>query len=237
MGIVFTAGGPFSETQNTLSGQAQKVIFKLNKYLYKFTFIPPKHKLELFDKLITPILTYGSEICGVYSGKFIRKGAPTILQTITWGQKSTQNDFVYGELGLTTLITKRYLVIVKYWFKILMSNDNKYINLIYRMMLSDMESSPSTVNWSSLVKHILLSLGFYEVWLAQGVGNYNAFISIFKQRLTDTFIQNWHSRIQSPTRAVFIDQLQCFNFSHILKKSTSQNFQKFLVDYVCHHID
>ena len=162
----------------------------------------------------------------VYSGKFIRKGAPTILQTITGGQKSTQNDFVYGELGRTTLITKRYLVIVKYWFKILMSNDSKNINLIYRMMLSDMESKPSTVNWASLVKHLLLSLGFYEVWLAQGVGNYNYFISIFKQRLTDTFIQNWHSRLESSTRAVFYRSVAVFQFQPYLEKISISKFQK-----------
>ena len=35
LGIVFTPGGSFSETQNTLAGQAQKAIFKLSKYLYK----------------------------------------------------------------------------------------------------------------------------------------------------------------------------------------------------------
>ena len=33
LGIVFTTGGSFSEAQNTLAGQAQKAIFKLNKYL------------------------------------------------------------------------------------------------------------------------------------------------------------------------------------------------------------
>ena len=53
LGIVFT-GGSFSEAQSTLAGQAQKAIFKMNKYLYKFTFISPKHKLDLFDKLIAP---------------------------------------------------------------------------------------------------------------------------------------------------------------------------------------
>ena len=47
-GIVFTTGGSFSEAQTTLAGQAQKAIYKLNKYLYKFTFVSPKHKLELF---------------------------------------------------------------------------------------------------------------------------------------------------------------------------------------------
>ena len=36
LGIFF-----FAEAQITLSGQAQKAIFKLNKYLYKFTFISP----------------------------------------------------------------------------------------------------------------------------------------------------------------------------------------------------
>ena len=62
LGIVFTVGASFAEAQNTLAGQAQKAIFKLNKYLYKFTYITPKHNLELFDKLITPILNYGCEV-------------------------------------------------------------------------------------------------------------------------------------------------------------------------------
>ena len=73
LGIVFTARGSFSETQNTLSGQAQKAILKFNKYLYKFTFIPPTHKQELFDKLITPILTYGSEIWGFIQGNSLER--------------------------------------------------------------------------------------------------------------------------------------------------------------------
>ena len=37
LGIVFTIGGSLSEAQNILSGKALKAIFKLNKYLYKFT--------------------------------------------------------------------------------------------------------------------------------------------------------------------------------------------------------
>ena len=41
LGITFTVGGSFSEAQITLAGQAQKAIFQLNKYLYKFTFLPP----------------------------------------------------------------------------------------------------------------------------------------------------------------------------------------------------
>ena len=34
LGIVFTSGGSFSEAQNTLAGQAQKAIFKMNTYVF-----------------------------------------------------------------------------------------------------------------------------------------------------------------------------------------------------------
>ena len=64
LGIVFTAGGSFSEAQATLSGQAQKSIFKLKRYLSKFENISVQHTLELFDKLVTPVLNYGSEVWG-----------------------------------------------------------------------------------------------------------------------------------------------------------------------------
>ena len=77
LGIVFTAGGSFLETQNTLAGQAQKAIFKLNKYLYKFTFISQEHKLELFDKLISPI---------EFTCSFVKK------QKNIGRQKKTQNN-------------------------------------------------------------------------------------------------------------------------------------------------
>ena len=61
--MVFNTGGSLSTAQSTLDGQAQKAIFTMNKYLNKLTYIPPKHKLELFDKLVSPILNYCCEIC------------------------------------------------------------------------------------------------------------------------------------------------------------------------------
>ena len=66
LGIVFTVGGSFSEAQNTLSGKALNAIFKLNKYLYKFTNVSIKDQLDLFDKLVLPNLKYGDQIWGFY---------------------------------------------------------------------------------------------------------------------------------------------------------------------------
>ena len=67
-------------------------------------------------------------------------------------------------------------------------------------MLADLEKYPNKINWTYSVKDLLSRMGFYHVWLNQGVGNLNAFLNLFKQRLTN-FIQNWHERINNSSRA------------------------------------
>ena len=44
--IVFTSGGSFAEAQARLSGQAQKAIFSMKKYLIKFVNVTPSHYLH-----------------------------------------------------------------------------------------------------------------------------------------------------------------------------------------------
>ena len=77
-----------------------------------------------------------------------------------------------------------------------MAPENKYVKLVYKMMVNDIEEMPNKTNWASLVRQLLMPLGFYEVWLAQGVANSNAFLSVFKQRIkcNDIVMQNWHER-------------------------------------------
>ena len=62
LGIVFTVGGSFADAHIALVGQALKSIFALNKYVRKFVNLKPKHVLDLFDKLVKPILSYSSEV-------------------------------------------------------------------------------------------------------------------------------------------------------------------------------
>ena len=61
-------------------------------------------------------------------------------------------------------------------------------------MLTDINDRPNIQNWASLVRNTLSNLGVFNVWIAQGVGDVNIFLSVIKQRLSDTFVQNWHER-------------------------------------------
>ena len=55
LGMVFSSGGSFSENQKKLAGQAQKAIFSLKKCFRNLTILSVTC-IDLFDKLITPIL-------------------------------------------------------------------------------------------------------------------------------------------------------------------------------------
>ena len=120
----------------------EKAIFRLNSYLYKFTDISPYHRLELFDKLVAPIMDYSADVWGfgkavkietVHLGLQFCKRLPGVKQI-------PQNDFIYGESGQTSFQTKRYLTIIKYWLKIVLCPENRLIKTIYKMMLNDMEN-------------------------------------------------------------------------------------------------
>ena len=54
--------------------------------------------------------------------------------------------------------------IISYWFKILESEQTKYINYAYKMMQADIKNKPDGVNWASKLRDLLVNLVFYGVW-------------------------------------------------------------------------
>ena len=92
-------------------------------------------------------------------------------------------------------------------------------------MLNDIENNPNCVNWAARVKFLLSSLGFYEVWVAQGVGNKSAFLWAFKQRLTDSFMQDWNSRLAESSRANFYSLFSKFEYQPYLEVINVKKFR------------
>ena len=88
---------------------------------------------------------------------------------------------------------------------------------MYKVLDTDANINPNKVSWVTLLKNLLSTLGFYEVWLAQSVGNVDVFIHVFKQRLRNVNIQNWNSRIENSPRITFFKNIVSFDLHVILK--------------------
>ena len=128
--------------------------------------------MELFDKLITPIFMYSSEVWGFHSAPAIERIHVKCCKKYLHVKTSTPNDICRSELGRVDMKTSRLLRIVKYWLKILHSPDTRNIVKIYKVLCQDVEKGKT--NWAFNVKTLLYQLGFGQVWLFQTVGSLNA---------------------------------------------------------------
>ena len=63
---------------------------------------------------------------------------------------------------------------------------------------------------------MLYNMGFGYIWLAQGVGNPRLFLKVFQQRVNDTFIQTWESRLDESSRALFYNNIRSFTLQPYL---------------------
>ena len=99
-----------------------------------FANISPEHVLDLFDKLVTPILNYEGEVWGFCKAKQIERVHLQFCKHLLGVKQSTQNNFVYGDFGRTNYQTHRYSNIVKYWLKIIFKPDNKLVTKVFSLV-------------------------------------------------------------------------------------------------------
>ena len=171
-----------------LATQGRKCMFKLLKSMKNvhFNYVT---RLSLFDTYVSSILNYASEIWGFHKGDAIEKIHLEYLKIMLKVRKNTSSLMIYNELGRLPLFIQRKVRIIKFWLKLLES-ENCILKSIYQDMLERIETNSCTrYNWLLNVKYLLFSVGFGEVWYCQNITNKNIFLKIFKQRLTDCFQQ------------------------------------------------
>ena len=101
---------------------------------------------------------------------------------------------LYGEIGRYPLYISRYVRIIKYWIKIVKS-ENVIVNMFYKDMVD--KANIGIKNWASQVKYLLDSYGFSYVWDMQFNYDVPDICIDFKQRIVDDFLQHWKFIIES----------------------------------------
>ena len=72
------------------------------------------------------------------------------------GRGETQNNFVYGELGRTSLKSRHAVNVISYWF------NTKYVKNMFSLMYRKGDNNPTHMSWVSNVKMLLQSIDLYE---------------------------------------------------------------------------
>ena len=177
-----------------------KTVIDLHKLRHKSLSL--QHILQLFDTLLKPILTYGSEVWGTANYDVIEKFYLTFIKQSLGVKSSTNTCMVFAETGRYPLSVAIKKSIIKYWLKVIQSEDKKLINIIYIKM------KQSNCSWVSYVKEILYNTGFAEIWENQEVVNGARFVQLFEQRSMDMYMQSCHEDIQLSSRCRLYKELK-----------------------------
>ena len=182
LGNVLASNASFYQTQRTLAEQAMKSVHLLLRKMRNFHNIRPDLLLDLFDKFITPVLNYGCEIWGFHPAHDIERVHLKFCKNILGVKQSTQNDFVYGELGRLPMQIIRYLRIIKYWLNIVTGKKTLYVSSLYHASLMRIDLD-NKLSWARNIKTLLCFHGFGEAWYNQGIADVNLFLKISRERL------------------------------------------------------
>ena len=106
------------QANRNLYEQAQKAMYGVIRKIRQFN-LPLECQLDLFDKIVVPVLLYGCEIWGFESLDIIERIHLKFLKYIFNLKSSTPTYMVYGETGRFPLYVTAYTRIIRYWTKLL----------------------------------------------------------------------------------------------------------------------
>ena len=101
---------------------------------------------------VSSMLNYGCEVWGYHKADDVEKVHICYIKRILKGRKPAVNYMVYCELGIFPMYIERYCEMLRYWFK-LICTDNYILKCLYEDMLESSELKPNAkLNWACRVK-------------------------------------------------------------------------------------
>ncbi|XP_070193997.1 uncharacterized protein, partial [Littorina saxatilis] len=202
LGIYFSTRLTFSHTLNDLALRARKGVIGIFKVLWTLGERSPNIFYKLFDSQIQPMLNYAAEVWGLDADHSpIEKVHLFALKRFLNTSMKTPNTLVYGETGRHPLFVNTFVKSIRFWLRILKMPSHRLPQKAYKMLLYLHEQNKRT--WASSVCYVLYKYGFDQVWIQQGVGNENAFLTEFKNRLVTLYKQEWIETVHSKERFLF----------------------------------
>ena len=170
-----------------------------------------KHSIGLFQKLISPIVLYGSEIWSSFSNHQLKKLSkdPSILSSLSIGnqieivqlkflklilglRRNCATLAVLGEVSEFPIALNGLVRMIKFWHRINNMEDGR----LTKKALNVIESSQSDIsNWLSTVKLSMKALSLDNIFSSPSCYSSTYVERMFKAKIRESFIQYWNSEL------------------------------------------
>ena len=204
LGTTFNFNGSFTKAIKKQVNQARKAMFCLLTKARRLS-LPVDLQCELFEKIVLPILLYGSEVWGYSNLLPIEVFYRKFLRIVLYLNKSCPNCILYGEVGklpLKTFVEKRML---SYWVRVSCSKDSKLSNIFFNLQMKLHKKSEIKFDWFSKIECIINSCGKSSKYLDISKSD-NIVKQLFKHELCTTIDdiarQEWYEQLSSNSACI-----------------------------------
>ena len=158
--------------------------------------------LRGWQVLVRPVLEYGAEIWGEKKWKQGEDLQLEMGRRVLGVSKMTTKEVIQGELGLETLSSRRILIRLRFWYKIINMNTERLIYKIYKKRREEFirGKKKDKKNWCYWTWHYLQQLHLDHFWESEnleelGVGMGKNFDKLVKEALKKKEEEEWRERM------------------------------------------
>ena len=119
MGLLFTPTLSWTSACEELAKQARKAICSIKQFQKPFGYFTHADIFILFDSMISPILTFGSEIWGITYSEVTEKIQVEFCKYFMGVNSTVNNSMVLGDCGRLPLCVIYFSNSIKFWCKLL----------------------------------------------------------------------------------------------------------------------
>ena len=196
--------------------------------------IPLDCQIDLFQKMIEPILLYGSEIWGFENTAMLETFRLKTIKQLLGLKMSTPSYMVYGETGLLPLESTIKKRMIAYWSRLVCGKKEKTSLQLMNIMINDNTQNSTNYKWLKKTKMILDNTGFTYLWQQQISSPQH--LNAIKRTITDQELQHLDALCENSTKGkiyknanitwdmnYYLKNLQHKNTISILKFRTANN--------------
>ena len=217
LGTTFNYNGTFNKAKAKQVLQAKKATFGLMSKVRQLNLAVDTF-VELFERLIIPILLYGSEIWGYENHRHLQVMCNNVMRKFLRLHKSTSTCMLIGELGMKEVSEYIENRMLNFWFNIATGEESKISTILYKWIkvLHDQNTFKSV--WLDKVKTSLDSIGMHSFFNNTIDVNKCWFKNTIKTKFNDIYNRKWSLSI--------FNNSTCLNYRAMTE---SKHLQKYLL--------
>ena len=215
LGVIITAthrinSDPFKLNYTYLCDQARKSLFAIKQKLKNVGHLPPVTMFYIFNCMLKPILTYCSDIWGVYktSWSTIDKFFLHFAKCVLGVRSNTSNLIVYGETGQIAPHVSCIYNSITYFNRVLYMDDNTLVKQVFNELAHLHECGFQNHNWFSNARVLV------DKYQIEVNSNQSAVKNLTRNTLTSNFINGWFKDIHNSDKNPIARTYKLFKLSY-----------------------